>query len=83
MQTICSKLPSVWSSTGRYHESSREWRFPLLILSKVQTKWAEFLVHFMDANVPEGGNQREILTRASIAMPKSDLNMTQTDFDDN
>jgi len=49
----------------------------------VQTKWAEFLVHFMDANVPEGGHQREILTRASIAQPKSDLNMTQHDFDDN
>jgi hypothetical protein len=53
------------------------------IMNQVQTKWAEFLVHFMDANVPEGGHQREILTRASIAQPRSDLNMTQHDFDDN
>jgi len=35
----------------------------------------------MDANVPEGGNQREILTRASIAGHGNDPNMTQFDDD--
>jgi len=51
------------------------------IMNQVQTKWAEFLVHFMDTNIPEGGNQREILTRASIAGGSNDPNMTHYDDD--
>jgi len=50
------------------------------IMNQVQTKWAEFLVHFMDSNVPVGGNQREILSKTAVQ--KSDLNNTQAQFDD-
>ncbi len=35
----------------------------MLTLLKVQTKWAEFLVHFMENNVPSTGGNKTILTK--------------------
>lgn len=46
--------------------------------NQVQTKWAEFLVHFMDSNVPVGG-EREILSKND---KKNDLNHNQAQVDD-